>query len=301
MQGSFRCRCSTWLIHEPKFVLDVGCRIGDFAAVIKTRFSSSRCGHRADKHAPPSRAAASNGCSANRSKMSTEKRGCNAAESILFCFLTCWSTSTTHGRRLLTLRNLVSPTASPNKLPNCTNAPLIRTDLRTMALSEGGLLDITHIRSFTPADMYRMLYQTGFRVVTDGVPPDVRLSAESSRSTINGSFPRQVKLDSVSILFTTARSFGPLHRFRHVFILQPVEIRGLCLQTNAPWIDAPPSATVAYAPYDIPENETRNRRFTRRRPQITAAPQPATRSAGPRPFEDRRLSDQANLLGRPAK
>jgi O-antigen biosynthesis protein len=238
------------LIHEPNFVLDVGCSIGDFSAVIKTRFPQSRVwGIEPNKHA------------ADIASRRMERVLCQSIEEVdwkqegvqrgdidtvvLFDVLEHiydpWKT-------LLTLRNLVSPMAQLLvSIPNVRNAPLIQ-DLISghWRYTKAGLLDITHIRFFTRQDMYRMFYQTGFRVAAIH-STRCPLSAEILQKHINGGFPQQVKLDGVLITVHTAQDLSDICTLQHVFALQPAEYEDLSSDERA-WIDAPHPPTVAYAP-----------------------------------------------------
>lgn len=238
------------LIHEPRFVLDVGCSVGDFSAVIKTRFPQSRVwGIEPNKHA------------ADIASRRMERVLCQSIEEVdwkqegvqrgdidtvmLFDVLEHiydpWKT-------LLTLRNLVSPTAQLLvSIPNVRNAPLIQ-DLISghWRYRKAGLLDITHIRFFTRQDMYRMFYQTGFRVVTAN-STRCPMSAEIFQKHINVRFPQQVELDSVLITVHTPQDLSDICTLQHVFALQPVEYEDLSSDERG-WVDAPHPPTVAYAP-----------------------------------------------------
>lgn len=237
------------LVQEPKFVLDVGCSIGDFAAAIKLRFPQSRVwGVEPNRHA------------AAMASRRIERVLCQSIEEVdwgqqgvrrgdIDTVVLCdvlehiydpWKT-------LLTLRNLVSPTAQLLlSIPNVRNAPLIQ-DLISghWRYRKAGLLDITHIRFFTRQDMYRMFYQTGFRVVTTS-STRCPLSEEIFQKHINGSFPQQVKLASLSVTVHTPQDLSDLCTLQHVFILQPAEYQDLTVDERA-WIDAPHPTTVAYA------------------------------------------------------
>jgi 2-polyprenyl-3-methyl-5-hydroxy-6-metoxy-1,4-benzoquinol methylase len=237
------------LVQEPKFVLDVGCSVGDFAAIVKTRFPQSRVWG-----IEPNRDAAA---FASRhiervlcqpvEDVNWEREGVQRGDidtvvlgDVLEHIYDPWKT-------LLTLRNLVSTTAQLLvSIPNVRNAPLIQ-DLISghWRYRKAGLLDITHIRFFTRQDMYRMFYQTGFRVVT-AHSTRCPLSVEIFQKHINGSFPQQVKLESVSVTVHTPQDLSDLCTLQHVFILQPAEYEDLSLDERA-WIDAPHPPTVAYA------------------------------------------------------
>jgi 2-polyprenyl-3-methyl-5-hydroxy-6-metoxy-1,4-benzoquinol methylase len=238
------------LTHEPRFALDVGCSVGDFAALIKARFPQSRVwGIEPNKHA------------ASIASGRVERVLCQSIEEVdwnregvqrgdidtvvLFDVLEHiydpWKT-------LLTLRNLVSPTAQLLlSIPNVRNAPLIQ-DLISghWRYRKAGLLDITHVRFFTRQDMYRMFYQTGFRVVATS-STRCSLSAKIFEKHINGRFPQQIELDSVTVTVHTPQDLSDLCTLQHVFALRPVEYKDLSADERA-WIDSPHPPTVAYAP-----------------------------------------------------
>jgi 2-polyprenyl-3-methyl-5-hydroxy-6-metoxy-1,4-benzoquinol methylase len=241
------------LVHEPKFVLDVGCSLGDFAAVIKARFPQSRVW-----------GIEPNGQAAAMARRRIERVLCQPIEQVdweqegvqrgdIDTVVLCdvlehiydpWKT-------MLTLRNLVSPTAQLLlSIPNVRNAPLIQ-DLISghWRYRRAGLLDITHVRFFTRQDMYRMFYQTGFRVVTT-LSTRCPLSAEIFERHINGSFPQQVKLDSISLTVHTPQDLSDLCTLQHVFMLRPAEYEDLSADERA-WIDAPHPPTVAYAAAEV--------------------------------------------------
>ncbi len=242
------------LVHEPKFVLDVGCSLGDFAAAIKTRFPQSRVwGIEPNRQAADvaSRRVERVLCQSIEN-VDWEQEGVQRGDidTVVLCdvlehIYNPWNT-------LLTLRNLVSPTAQLLlSIPNVRNAPLIQ-DLISghWRYRKAGLLDITHIRFFTGQDMYRMFYQTGFRVVKT-LATRCPLSAEIFQKYINGSFPQQVKLDSISVTVHTPQDLSDLCTLQHVFILQPAEYEDLSADERA-WIDAPHPPTVAYAAAEEP-------------------------------------------------
>jgi 2-polyprenyl-3-methyl-5-hydroxy-6-metoxy-1,4-benzoquinol methylase len=237
------------LVHEPQFVLDVGCGVGDFAAVIKTRFPQSRVwGIEPNRHAADmaSRRIDRVLCQSIE-EVDWEQEGVQRGDidTVVLCdvlehIYDPWKT-------LLTFRNLVSPTAQLLlSIPNVRNAPLIQ-DLISghWRYRKAGLLDITHIRFFTRQDMYRMFYQTGFRVVTTG-STRCPLSAEIFQKHINGSFPQQLNLDSISVTVHTPQDLSDLCTLQHIFILQPAAYEDLSADERA-WINAPHPPTVAYA------------------------------------------------------
>jgi 2-polyprenyl-3-methyl-5-hydroxy-6-metoxy-1,4-benzoquinol methylase len=237
------------LIQEPKFVLDVGCSVGDFAAAIKTRFPESCVwGIEPNKHAADiaSRRLDRVLCQSIE-EVDWKREGVQRGDidTVVLCdvlehIYDPWKT-------LLTLRNLISPTAQLLlSIPNVRNAPLIQ-DLISghWRYRKAGLLDITHIRFFTRQDMYRMFYQTGFRVVTTR-STRCPMSAEILKKHIDGVFPQQINLDSVSVTVHTAQDLSDLCTLQHVFILQPAAYEDLSTDERA-WIDAPHPPTVAYA------------------------------------------------------
>lgn len=237
------------LVQEPKFVLDVGCSIGDFAATIKTRFPQSRVWG----IEPNTRAAELASPRVERvlcqsvEDVDWEREGVKRGDidTVVLCdvlehIYDPWKT-------MLTLRNLISPTAQLLlSIPNVRNAPLIQ-DLISghWRYRKAGLLDITHIRFFTRQDMCRMFYQTGYRVVKTG-STRCPMSVEIFQKHINGSFPQQVQLDSMSVTVHSAQDLSDLCTLQHIFILQPAEYEDLSAEERA-WIDAPHPPTVAYA------------------------------------------------------
>jgi 2-polyprenyl-3-methyl-5-hydroxy-6-metoxy-1,4-benzoquinol methylase len=237
------------LVQEPKFVLDVGCSVGDFTVAIKRRFPQSRVwGLEPNRHAADlaSRRIERVLCQSIED-VNWEQEGVQRGDidTVVLCdvlehIYDPWKT-------LLTLRNLVSPTAQLLlSIPNVRNAPLIQDLIRGhWRYRKAGLLDITHIRFFTRQDMYRMFYQTGFRVVVTG-STRCPLSAEIFQKHINGNFPQQVKLDSVSVTVHTQQDLSDLCTLQHLFTLQPAEYEDLSADERA-WIDAPHPPTVAYA------------------------------------------------------
>jgi 2-polyprenyl-3-methyl-5-hydroxy-6-metoxy-1,4-benzoquinol methylase len=237
------------LIQEPKFVLDVGCSLGDFTAAIKSRFPQSRVwGIEPNRHAADiaSRRIDRVLCQTIEAvdwKREGVQRG--DIDTVVLCdvlehIYDPWKT-------LLTLRNLISPTAQLLvSIPNVRNAPLIQ-DLISghWRYRKAGLLDITHIRFFTRQDMIRMFYQTGFRMVTTR-STRCPLSADILKKHISGGFPQQVNLGSMSVTVYSPEDLSDLCTLQHVFILQPAAYEDLSIDERA-WIDAPHPPTVAYA------------------------------------------------------
>ena len=238
------------LIHEPKFVLDVGCSIGDFSALMKTRFPRSRVWG-----IEPNKRAADIACRrVDRvlcqpiEEIDWKQEGVQRGDIDTILLFDVLEHIYDPWKTLLTLRNLVSPTAQLLlSIPNVRNAPLIQ-DLISghWRYRKAGLLDITHIRFFTRQDMYRMFYQTGFRVVAMSCTR-CPLSEEIFQKHISGEFPQLVKLESVSVTVQTPQDLSDLCTLQHLFALQPVEYEDLSPDERA-WIDAPHPPTVAYAP-----------------------------------------------------
>jgi 2-polyprenyl-3-methyl-5-hydroxy-6-metoxy-1,4-benzoquinol methylase len=236
------------LIREPKFILDVGCSRGDFATTVRQRFPHSKIWG-----IEPNKLAA--GMAASR----VDRVLCHKIEEIdwnregvqrgdidaVFLFDVLehiydpWKT-------LLTLRNLVNETAQfVVSIPNVRNALLIQ-DLISgyWRYREWGLLDITHIRFFTKQDMYRMFYQTGFRVAVSG-GTQCAISTEIFETHRTREFPQTVQLDSVAITVHSLEDLTDLCMVQHQFMLQPVDYDQLPLDERQ-WIDAPHPPTKAF-------------------------------------------------------
>jgi len=237
------------LVHEPKFILDVGCSRGDFAASIKQQFPRARIWG----VEPNERAAR---IAAER----IDRVLCQMFEGIdwshegvqrgdidtVFLFDVLehiydpWKT-------LLTLRNLVSEGAQlVVSIPNVRNVLLIQ-DLISgyWRYRKVGLLDITHIRFFTQKDMYRMFYQTGFRVVASATT-QCAASTEIFRKHRKGTFPQTIALESASITVHSSEDLASLCTVQHLFTLQPANYDRLSPDERQ-WIDAPHPATMAFA------------------------------------------------------
>jgi 2-polyprenyl-3-methyl-5-hydroxy-6-metoxy-1,4-benzoquinol methylase len=238
------------LSHEPKFILDVGCSSGDFAAGAKLRFPRARVWG-----IEPNKAAARLATpridrvlcqTIERINWNREgvKRG-NIDTVFLFDVLEHiydpWST-------LLQLRNLVSKSAELIvSIPNVRNVLLMQDLISgTWRYRRAGLLDITHIRFFTSHDMHRMFYQTGFRVL---FADTVRCagSSEIYEKYRRRSFPVTVQLESAAITAHSLEDLESLCALQHIFVLQPAEY-GQLSPSELHWIDAPHPDTVAYSP-----------------------------------------------------
>jgi 2-polyprenyl-3-methyl-5-hydroxy-6-metoxy-1,4-benzoquinol methylase len=236
------------LVREPKFILDVGCSSGDFAAGVKQRFP-----HAQVWGVEPNKGGAAIAASRiDRVLCSTietidwEKEGVRRGDidtvllfDVLEHIYDPWQT-------LLTLRNLVSDKAQLLiSIPNVRNVFLIQ-DLISgyWRYRLSGLLDITHIRFFTKNDMYRMFYQTGFRVVGTG-STRCPASAEVFERHRGGEFPQTVELQSASVKVHSLEDLASLCTLQHTFALQPADYDQLSLAERE-WIDAPHPATTAF-------------------------------------------------------
>jgi 2-polyprenyl-3-methyl-5-hydroxy-6-metoxy-1,4-benzoquinol methylase len=238
------------LVQEPKFILDVGCSNGDFAANVKQRFPQARVWG-VEPNEPAARIA---GPRIDRvlcqmfEDIDWNREGVRRGDidtvllfDVLEHIYNPWNT-------LLTLRNLVSEKAQLIvSIPNVRNVLLIQ-DLISgyWRYRRAGLLDITHIRFFTENDMFRMFYQTGFRVVA-------RASTYCERTTEilgkhrDGKFPQTIKLNSASITVHSTEDLTSLCTVQHLFTLQPADYDQLSPDERQ-WIDAPHPPTMAFAP-----------------------------------------------------
>jgi 2-polyprenyl-3-methyl-5-hydroxy-6-metoxy-1,4-benzoquinol methylase len=236
------------LAREPKFVLDVGCSCGDFAAIAKKRFPDAKIWG----VEPNQRVAETAASQIDRvlchliDEIDWNKEGVQRGDidavflfDVLEHIYDPWKT-------LLTLRNLVSETAQLLvSIPNVRNVLLIQ-DLISgyWRYRRLGLLDITHIRFFTVKDMYRLFYQTGFRVVACGGTQCAN-SAEIFAKHRGGTYPQTVELDSVSITVHSPEDLTSLCTLQHQFLLQPADYDKLRPEERQ-WIDVPHPPTKAY-------------------------------------------------------
>jgi len=238
------------LVHEPIFALDVGCSVGDFSLQLKQRFPNARVWG-----VEPSKDAAR--IAATRldrvlpemiEKIDWNRAGVKRGDidtvllmDVLEHIYDPWTT-------LLTLRNLVSAKAQLLiSIPNVRNALLIQ-DLVSgyWRYRRAGLLDITHIRFFTLNDMYRMFYQTGFRVVRTAATHCAG-SAQILSDNRDGIFPKKITLGSASISLDSPEELDNLCALQHLFTLEPASYEQLSATERA-YIDAPHPPTVAYSP-----------------------------------------------------
>ncbi len=94
--------------------------------------------------------------------------------------------------------------------------------------------------------MYRMFYQTGFRVVRTR-NTQCNASEQILRDNRHGSFPKQVALGTLSITEDSAEDLDNLCALQHLFTLQPASYEQLTPAERA-FIDAPHPPTLAHAP-----------------------------------------------------
>ena len=106
------------------------------------------------------------------------------------------------------------------------------------------MLDVTHIRFFTQKDMYRMFYQTGFRVVSS-INSQCTGSSQVYEKYRVGKFPKTVTLDSATVTVHSIEDLASLCTLQHMFALQPAEYEELSTAERE-WIDSPHPATVAF-------------------------------------------------------
>ncbi|HWS65289.1 MAG TPA: class I SAM-dependent methyltransferase [Steroidobacteraceae bacterium] len=238
------------LVEEPKFILDVGCSNGDFAANVKQRFPQAQVWG-VEPNEPAARIA---GPRIDRvlcqmfEDIDWNREGVRRGDidtvllfDVLEHIYDPWNT-------LLTLRNLVSEKGQlVVSIPNVRNVLLIQ-DLISgyWRYRRSGLLDITHIRFFTQSDMYRMFYQTGFRVVATAATHCAR-SAEILAKHRDGKFPQTIELESASITVHSSEDLAGLCTVQHMFTLQPADYDQLS-PGERQFIDAPHPPTMAFAP-----------------------------------------------------
>jgi O-antigen biosynthesis protein len=238
------------LVQEPKFILDVGCSQGDFAANVKQRFPQAQVWG----VEPNERAAQIAAHRIDRvlcrmiEDVDWNREGVQRGDidtvllfDVLEHIYNPWKT-------LLTLRNLVSEKAQLIvSIPNVRNVLLIQ-DLISgyWRYRRAGLLDITHIRFFTRNDMYRMFYQTGFRVVATASTYHDE-SAQILQKHQDGKFPQMIELESASVTVHSSEDLISLCTLQHMFTLQPAEYDQLS-PGERQWIDSPHPPTMAFSP-----------------------------------------------------
>jgi SAM-dependent methyltransferase len=237
------------LVHEPRFILDIGCSSGDFTAKVKERFPRAQIWG-IEPNEVAARLAAPRLdrvlCQAIE-KVDWAREGVKRGDIDTVFLLDVLEHTYDPWSTLLALRNLVCESAQVVvSIPNVRNV-LLMQDLVSgyWRYRTAGLLDITHIRFFTKSDMYRLFYQTGFRVATSGstLCPG---STEIYRKHLPGKFPKVVQLESASITVQSVEDLESLCAVQHNFALQPVEYDQLTTEERQ-WIDAPHPATVAFS------------------------------------------------------
>ena len=238
------------LVAEPKFVLDVGCSIGDFAAQAKQRFPSAKVWGAE----PNERAAAIAAPRIDRvlpaaiEHIDWRKEGVSQGEIDTVLLMDVLEHIYDPWQTLLTLRNLISENAQILvSIPNVRNLLLIQDLLSGYwRYRRAGLLDITHIRFFTRNDMERMFYQTGFRIVraaTTKCPGSMEIFNAHS----GGSFPKRIELGSASITVQSLADLDDYCSVQHVFTLRPAAYDELSTAERE-LVDAPHPPTLAYSP-----------------------------------------------------
>ena len=238
------------LVHEPKFILDVGCSSGDFAANVKQRFPQSRIWG----VEPNERAARIAAPRIDRvlchmfEDIDWSREGVKRGDIDTVFLFDVLEHTYDPWKTLLTLRNLVSEKGQlVVSIPNVRNVLLIQ-DLISgyWRYRRAGLLDITHIRFFTQKDMYRTFYQTGFRVVATASTYCERTTAILEKHK-DGKFPQTIELESASITVHSSEDLTSLCTVQHMFTLQPADYDQLSPDERQ-WIDAPHPPTMAFAP-----------------------------------------------------
>lgn len=237
------------LVHEPKFILDVGCSSGDFAANVKQRFPRSRVWG----VEPNERAARIAAARVDRvlcqmfEDIDWSREGVQRGDIDTVFLFDVLEHTYDPWKTLLTLRNLVSEKAQLLvSIPNVRNVLLIQ-DLISgyWRYRRTGLLDITHIRFFTYKDMCRMFYQTGFRIAATASTYCAQ-SAEILEKHRDGKFPQTIELESASITVHSSEDLTGVCTVQHMFTLQPAEYDQLS-PGERQWIDAPHPPTMAYS------------------------------------------------------
>lgn len=238
------------LVQEPKFILDVGCSSGDFAANVKQRFPQSRVWG----VEPNKRAALIAAPRVDRvlcqmiEEIDWSHEGVQRGDIDTVFLFDVLEHTYDPWKTLLTLRNLVSDRAQlVVSIPNVRNVLLIQDMISGYwRYRRAGLLDITHIRFFTYKDMCRMFYQTGFRVVATTSTHCAR-STEILRKHRDGKFPQTIELESASITVHSSEDLTSLCTVQHMFTLQPADYDQLS-PGERQWIDAPHPPTMAFSP-----------------------------------------------------
>jgi SAM-dependent methyltransferase len=237
------------LVHEPRFILDIGCSSGDFGARVKERFPRAQIWGIEPNEAAAQMAAPrlDRVLCQTIEKVDWAREGVKRGDIDTVFLLDVLEHTYDPWSTLLSLRNLVCESAQVVvSIPNVRNV-LLMQDLVSgyWRYRTAGLLDITHIRFFTKSDMYRLFYQTGFRVAASGSTV-CHGSLEIFRKHVQGKFPKVVQLESASITVQSVEELESFCAVQHNFTLQPVEYDRLS-EEERQWIDAPHPATVAFS------------------------------------------------------
>jgi SAM-dependent methyltransferase len=237
------------LVAEPKFVLDVGCSVGDFGVLTKQRFPNAKVwglepNQRASGLASPRLDRVLTG---TLETVDWRREGVAPGEIDTVFLMDVLEHLYDPWRTLLLLRNLLGQKAQLLvSIPNVRNVLLIQ-DLASgyWRYRRLGLLDITHIRFFTRNDMERMFYQTGFRVLRSASTqcPGSRQIFEAHR---DGGFPKTIALGCASLTIESPAELADVCAVQHVFVLQPARPEELSADERA-LIDGPHPATVAFS------------------------------------------------------
>jgi 2-polyprenyl-3-methyl-5-hydroxy-6-metoxy-1,4-benzoquinol methylase len=238
------------LVHEPEFILDVGCSSGDFAANVKQRYPLARIwGVEPNKGAARIAAPRIDRVLCQMiEQIDWHREGVKRGDIDTVFLFDVLEHTYDPWKTLLTLRNLVSENGQlVVSIPNVRNVLLIQ-DLISgyWRYRRAGLLDITHIRFFTQKDMYRMFYQTGFRVVVS-TSTQCALAEEIFAKHRDGKFPQTIELKSASITVHSIEDLTSYCTVQHMFTLQPADY-GQLSSDERQWIEAPHPPTMAYSP-----------------------------------------------------
>jgi len=234
---------------EPRFVLEIGCNTGNLGRLIKEKFPASLVWgvEPNTRTAAIARQRLDRVLSSPLEQVDWAREGVAAGTIdtvILFDVLEHifdpWST-------LLRLRDLVAHEAQLIvSIPNVRNVMLLQ-DLISghWRYRKVGLLDITHIRFFTDRDLYRMFYQTGFRVMGRTVTFDERSQAVYAQAK-GKAFPQSIELAGASIRVQSHDELVSFCALQNMFNLAPARYEQLTAEERN-WIDAPYPETLAYA------------------------------------------------------
>lgn len=239
-----------FLVAEPKFVLDVGCSMGDFTVQTKKRFPGAKVWG----IEPNARAAATAASRIDRVLIGTiddidwRREGVEPGDIDTVLLMDVLEHIYDPWRTLLTLRNLVAANAQILvSIPNVRNVLLIQDLLSGYwRYRRAGLLDITHIRFFTRNDMQRMFYQTGFRIVRSATTRCAG-STQIFEAHCGGTFPKRIDVGSASLIVQSLADLDELCAVQHVFALQPADHEELSADERA-LVEGPHPPTLAFSP-----------------------------------------------------